>query len=660
MVEMGEMKMGKKDRNIYLSNIDAEEALEIYLKKISKNFEKHNTEWIKVIQSKGRVTSHAVFAKNSSPNYNAAAMDGIAVKANKTFGASEVNPICLHRNQDFVYVDTGDPISEPFNAVIMIEDIVEIDENQVEIIKSASPWQHIRPIGEDIVAHEMIIPANHKIRSVDIGALLSGGIINIEVYQKPKVGIIPTGTEIIEPGEPLNIGKITESNSRVFEGLVEDLGGEPTRYSIVPDDYELLKKNILKAVEQNDLVIINAGSSAGSEDYTVGLIKELGEVFVHGITTKPGKPTILGVIQNKPVIGIPGYPVSSYFVFDTFAKPIIKKYQRQKMIPRRKVEAIASRRMVSSLQYKEYVRIKLGRVGNKLIATPLNRGAGVTMSLVRADGTLYIPQNSEGVEAGEKVEVELLKDLEEIDSTIVSIGSHDLIMDIIENLLQKANSSYHLSSAHVGSMGGIMALRRGEAHLAPIHLLDEKTGEYNISYLKKYLSGLDMALIKGVNRIQGFIVQKGNPKNIQKFEDLTREDVNFVNRQRGAGTRILLDYQLRKRNIDSDNIIGYDREMMTHMAVAAAVASGTADVGVGVLSAAKVMELDFIPIGEEEYDFAVPMKYLHTDMIQTFIEVIKKKEFKETLQQMGGYSIDNIGEIVFSCTNNAKSIINNF
>ncbi len=636
----------KINRNIYLSNVDAEEALRTYLQAIEKNFENHKTEWIEVIHSHQRITSSPVFAKYSSPNYNAAAMDGIAVKAEKTFGASETNPVHLFRGKDFIDVDTGDPIPEDFDAVIMIEDIVEVEKDCVEIIKSASPWQHIRPIGEDIVAHEMIVPANHRIRPVDIGALLSGGITKIEVYQKPKVGILPTGTEIIEPGEAIEIGKIIESNSRVFEALVKELGGQPNRYSTVPDDYDELKKNIARVVAENDLVIIGAGSSAGSEDYTVHLIRELGEVFVHGIATKPGKPTILGTIEGKPVIGIPGYPVSAYFVFETFVKPIIQKFLRQKMIPRRKVEAIASKQMISSLQHKEYVRIKLGRVGERLIATPLSRGAGVTMSLVRADGVFFIPQNSEGVEAGETIEVELLKELEEIESTIVSIGSHDLILDMIEDALQKSDEGYHLSSAHVGSMGGIMALRRGEAHLAPIHLLDERTGEYNLSYIKRYLPDMDMALIKGVKRIQGFIVQAGNPKNIQSFEDISRKDITFVNRQRGAGTRILLDYELRKRNIDPNDVIGYDREMMTHMAVAAAVASGSADVGVGVLSAAKAMNLDFIPIGEEEYDFAIPVKYLDTDMIKTFIKTLQSEAFKETIRNMGGYGIEDIGKVV--------------
>lgn len=638
--------MSKHDRNIYISNMDVNEAKRLLMERTGEYLGEAAVEIIPVLESQDRISAAPVFARVSSPNFNASAMDGIAVRAKSTFGASETNPMRLLKGTDFIYVDTGDPIMDPYDAVIMIEDVVEINSDTVEIIKAASPWQDIRPIGEDIVANEMIIPVNHKIRPVDIAAMLSGGIRELQAVKKPKVGIIPTGTEIIEPDEPLELGKIIESNSRMFEGLVREYGGEPSRFKPVPDDYELLKNTIIRAVKENDMVIINAGSSAGSEDFTVKLVAELGEVLVHGIATKPGKPAILGIIEGKPVIGIPGYPVSAYFVFETFAKPLINRYLRQETMPKPKAEAALSRRLVSSLKHTEYVRIKLGMVEDKLIATPLSRGAGATMSLVRADGILTIPRNSEGVEAGERVQVELTRSIEDINNTIVSIGSHDLIMDMIGSLIHRKDSRYSLSSAHVGSMGGLMALRRGEAHIAPIHLLDEETGIYNESYIRKLLPGKEIVLVKGVKRVQGLMVKSGNPKTIKGFSDFTREDVQFVNRQKGAGTRILVDYMLKREGIVPEAISGYEREMTTHMAVAAAVSSGSADVGVGVLSAAKAMELDFIPIGVEEYDFAVPEKYLRLDMLQQFIDIIESPEFSEILRELGGYEADDIGRIV--------------
>jgi len=644
--------MGKFERNIYLSNVELEKAKELFLKEVEDLIKNVKTEVVRVDDSLGRITAKPVFAKISSPHFNASAMDGIAVRSERTFGADDRNPVRLKIHEDFDYVDTGDVIREPYNGVIMIEDVTYIDEDTVEIIKAASPWQHIRPVGEDIVASEMIVPALHKITPVDIGALVSGGILNIEVLVKPKVGIIPTGTEIIEPEDELSEGKIIDSNSRMFENMVKEYGGNPKRYSPVIDDYDLIKKRIIKATEENDIVVINAGSSAGTEDYTSKIIEDIGTLIVHGVAIKPGKPAILGKVNNKPIVGIPGYPVSAYFVFEAFVKPLLYKCLKQKEPVRSRVEAVLSKRTVSSLKHLEFVRIKLGKVGNKLIATPLNRGAGVTMSLVKADGIMNIPKNVEGIESGESVKVELLKDLESIENTIVSIGSHDIILDVLGNIIHTKYPETNLSSAHVGSLGGIMALRRGEAHIAPVHLLDGKTGTYNVEYIKKYFKNMDMSLIKGVKRLQGLIVKKDNPKDIKSIEDIIRKDIVFVNRQKGSGTRMLLDYKLKELGINSEKIEGYDREMTTHMTVASAVLSGTADVGIGIKSAANVMGLDFIPIGEEEYDFIIRSEFLQDENIKRFIEALKSEEFKEELMELGGYKVEESGKIIEGVTCN--------
>lgn len=634
--------MKKEDRNIYISNMDVDYAKNTYFDRVDNNI---SYEEIDVLDSLGRVAYEAVHAHNSSPHYNAAAMDGILVKAEDTYGASEVNPKILEEGKNFIYINTGNPVKEEYNAVIMIEDVIEIGDRKIKITSAAYPWQHIRPIGEDIVATEMIIPSKHKIRPVDMGALISGGIKKVKVYRKPRVGILPTGSEIVENLEELKEGRIIDSNSRVFEGLTLKYGGEPNRYFPVEDDYQLLKETILKITKGNDIVLINAGSSAGSKDYTVKVIKELGEVLVHGVAMKPGKPTILGIIEGKPVIGIPGYPVSAYLVFDTFVKPLIYQYTGQKEEEDEIINATLSKRVVSSLKNRELVRVTLGYVEDRFIATPLSSGAGVTMSLVKADGIVTIPQNSEGVEAGEEVEVKLLKRISNIKDTLVSIGSHDLIMDIVSDIMP-------LSSGHVGSMGGIMAMRRGECHMSPIHLLDEERGEYNISYIKKYFKGKKMALIKGVKRHQGLMVKKGNPKNIKNIGDLTRNDIIYVNRQRGAGTRILLDYKLKELGISQKSIKGYEREMTTHMAVAMAVRTNAANAGLGIMSAAKAMDLDFIEVGYEDYDFLVPYQYLEDERIQRFISVIKSQEFKNRVASLGGYRFENTGEIIIVGDNN--------
>lgn len=629
-------------RNLYLKTIPVEEAREKYLSRV-KEIVETKTETIPVTKSFDRVTAKAVYAEYSSPLFNASAMDGIAVEAQDTAKASETNPIYLTDNQ-FKVVDTGDPIHNPYDAVIMAEDIVETDDG-VRITASAAPWQHIRPVGEDIVAGEMILPGSHRIRSIDVGVLLSAGITEIETIKKPEVGIIPTGTEIIEPEDTPVEGSIIESNSRMFENMVNEAGGEGVRYAPVIDDYNLIRDKVAETVGKHDMVIINAGSSAGTEDYTVHVLRELGEVIVHGVSIKPGKPVILAIVQGKPVIGLPGYPVSAYIGFENFVNPVLELFSKRKQDDKEHVEAVISKRLVSSLKHKEYVRVKVGKVGEKFVAAPLARGAGAAMTLVRADGFCVIPQSSEGFEVGEKVDIELYRNKNEVENTVVSIGSHDLILDVLADMLPEKYNDIFLTSTHVGSMGGLMALKRGEAHLAPIHLLDEETGEYNISYLKKMFNE-SMALIKGVHRIQGIMVKKGNPLGIHEIKDIVGGNVRYVNRQRGAGTRILLDYQLKRQGIDSNEIRGYDREMSTHMAVAAAVAGESADAGMGVLSAAKAMNLDFIQVGPEEYDFAVPEKFLETRGVRAFIERLKSDDFKKRVAELGGYDTYETGRII--------------
>lgn len=639
------------NRNVYLTITDLEEAVNLFLDKIGPCRASIKEEWIPVQESRGRILSQPVFARLSSPNHNAAAMDGIMVKGEKTYLATESNPVILERGRDFEYINTGHILRDPYDAVIMIEDVILLEEQEAGLVESrggkemlgheadrvkillpASPWQHIRPIGEDIVAGEMILPEHHQIRPQDIGALMSGGITSLPVFERIAVGIMPTGSEISDDYQHLEQGKIFDTNSWTFKAIVEEVGCLATRISPVPDEYDTLKNALLDLLKDNHLIVINAGSSAGSKDFTAAIIQELGEVTLHGIAIKPGKPTILGMVQGKPVIGVPGYPGSAYLVFEEVVLPILRSLNHQSEISRIKKKAVLSRRLVSSLKHREYVRVTLGKVGDRLIATPLNRGAGATMTLVKADGMLVIPKNAEGYDAGEEVEIELLEDLKTIESTLVSIGSHDLLMDYIGSMMK----GFKLSSTHVGSMGGVMALMRGETHMAPIHLLDEETGEYNRGTINRYLSGKAF-LIKGVKREQGLMVAPGNPKGIRDLKDLTRKDVLFVNRQRGSGTRVLTDYLLKKENLNSADIQGYDRDMTTHMAVAAAVASGTADTGIGVYSAAKAMGLDFIPIGFEDYDFAVAEELRGSPMIRSFVQVLESREFEALLKELGGY-----------------------
>jgi len=629
-------------RNLYLKTTPVEEAREIYMDALGDAAEPR-AEVISVIDALGRVTSEAVYAKYSSPLYNSAAMDGIAVVSAATEGASEASPLTLKPGEDYMIVDTGDPVKKPYDSVIMAEDTQETADGMV-IRAAAHSWEHVRPVGEDIVAGEMILTRCHRIRPIDIGVLLSGGVTEISVYTQPKVGIIPTGTEIVEPYEDPKEGDIIESNSRMFEAMVRENGGVPHRYDIVEDDYEKIKSAVLKALEENDMVLVNAGSSAGTEDYTVHILREIGEVFIHGVAMKPGKPVILAKACGKPVIGIPGYPVSAYLAVENFAYPVLRSFTGLRESHDRRIEAVLSRRLVSSLKHREYVRVRVGRVGGRYVCAPLARGAGAAMSMVKADGFCVIPQESEGFEAGETVGVILFRPAEDVSRTIVCTGSHDLLLDVISDLMSGEGGGVRLSSTHVGSLGGLMALRRGEAHMTPTHLLDEDTGVYNESYIKKLFPDEEMLLVKGVGRTQGIMVAPGNPLGIKGVEDLTR--VKYVNRQRGAGTRVLLDYKLKQADIDPSEIDGYDAEAATHMAVAAQVAGGEADCGMGVYSAAHAMGLDFIPVGEEEYDFAMRPETYELPEMQCFLRLLGSDEFRAKLEELGGYSFEGSGRVI--------------
>ncbi len=637
------------DRNIYLQQVPQEEALQILQDKLNdcQFYSKIDTEKVCAENSLNRVTANAIYGKISSPHYIAASMDGIAVDSSDTYGASESNPIFLEMEKQAVEIDTGDILPGDKDSVIKIEDVNLTDDNKAEIISASVPWKNVRPIGEDIVATEMLFPSNHKIRPCDIGAILAGGITEIEVHKLPKVAVLPTGTELVDPGENLNPGDIIEYNSRVMAAMVNEWGGVPVKLPKTIDDYEKLKKEVQNALVDNDILIINAGSSAGREDYTASLIKELGELLVHGVAIKPGKPVVLGIIAGKPVIGIPGFPVSAALSFEIFVKPLVYALAKKAFPQKEKIKCKLSRRVYSPLGSDEYVRVNIGKIKNNYIANPLSRGAGKIMSLVKAQGILRVSRFSEGLEAGEEVDIELLQSLKEIKNSLLIIGSHDLSLDVLNDWMNKIYPGYSIVSSHVGSLGGLLALKRGEAHAAGVHLLDPETGEYNISYIKKYLPDLKMKLVNLVYRDQGLLVKKGNPYNIKGIEDLKRSEITYINRQKGAGTRVLLDYLLDKNNISSSKIKGYEREEFTHLNVGVAISSGTAVTGMGIKTAADALGLDFIPIAKEKYDLCIPADIFDTDLINKLLQLFNNTELQKKLQSMG-YDIKSIGEII-SC-----------
>lgn len=631
-------------------------------------------------QAAGRVLAETTWAKISSPHYHASAMDGFALRAVDTAGALPADPLTLRcqaegETPQAAYLDTGDAVPDWADAVIPIEQVEPLDEHEqpavdprhpvaIRLRAAVTPWSHIRPMGEDMVATQLVLPAGHILRPVDLGALAGSGHARVRLARRPRVGILPTGTELIEVGQRARPGDIIEYNSIVLAAQVNAWGGEAVRYPITPDDFEQLCRAVAQAAAECDLVLVNAGSSAGSEDFTARVVETLGVLLVHGVAVRPGHPVILGMLRRSPaeeapstpVIGVPGYPVSAALTGEIFVEPLLAQWLGRPIYEPEQVTAFLTRKVTSPAGDDDYMRVALGRVGERLLAAPLSRGSGVITSLVRADGLAILPRGSQGLPAGAEVQVRLYRSRAELEKTIFAIGSHDMTLDLIAQFLAKR--SRRLSSANVGSLGGLVALRRGEAHLAGSHLLDPATGEYNLSYIRQYLPEIPVKVVAFVEREQGLLVAPGNPKGIHALEDLARADISFVNRQRGAGTRLLLDYYLGLLGIAPEGIRGYNQEEYTHLAVAAAIASGRADCGLGIAAAAQALELDFIPLYHEHYQLVVPAEFYASELLKPFWEVLHDSEFQQAVTCLPGYAAPNMGTLLSEVNEYGKSTRN--
>jgi putative molybdopterin biosynthesis protein len=637
-------------RNIYLKMKTLQEARDILFQKFA-DLPPLATEKISVPDAVGRVLAEPVYAQLSSPSFHLAAMDGVAVKAEITFGATAAAPKTLIVERDAFYVNTGNILPQNTNAVIMVENVNELDEKRLEIEAPIFPWQNVRRVGEDIVATELLFPQNHLITPYCVGALLSGGVFSVMVKAKPRALIIPTGSELVDWRKPgfhdLKPGQVLETNSFVLGKLIEKCGAIYQRHAMVMDDTTEIKKALTAAVDENyQLILVLGGSSAGSEDFAKTAIMDLGKIHIHGVTIMPGKPVIIGTVANTTVFGIPGYPVSAIIAFEQFVQPLLYALLGLPEPERETIEVQPTRKIASKLGVEEFLRVKLGKVGDRIVATPLPRGAGTITSLTEADGIIRIANHVEGINDSEMVSAELLRPLPSISRTIVIVGSHDNSLDVLANQLKIYHSELTLSSSHVGSMGGLMAIKRGVCHLAGTHLLDTEDGSYNISYLAKYLPDAAVKLVHLVQRDQGLMIPPGNPKGIKGIEDLGRQDLTFINRQVGSGTRILLDYKLKQLNIKTAAINGYQNEEFTHMAVAVSVLSGAADAGLGIYAAAKALNLDFIPVVTEQYDLAIALEYFETAPIKILLEIINSQEFKKQVQALGGYNTENTGKVI--------------
>ena len=589
----------------------------------------------------GRVTAEPVWASRSSPPFDAAGMDGIAVRAADTLGASETTPVYLPPSA-YDVVDTGDPMPDGRDAVVMREH-VHYSGSNAELRAAVPPYQHVRSIGEDVSTAELLLPEGHRLRAVDIAAAAAAGASELLVRRRPVVAILPTGDEVRAIGTETGPGEILDTNSLMLATQAREAGCEAHRLPIQPDDPARLAAAARAAVASCDLLIIVAGSSAGRDDYTARIVAELGTLAVHGVAVRPGHPVVLGVVDGTPVLGAPGYPVSAALTFDIFAEPLLAELEGAVPRSRPRTTARLARKLASPLGMDDWVRVRLGVVGGTMVATPLPRGAGVLTSLVRADGLLVVPAGQEGHHPGDEVEIQLLRGLGEIEQTIVAIGSHDLVLDLAASALRAEDPAVTLASSNVGSLGGLVALRDGLCHLAGSHLLDPATGEYTLPYVDRILGGADVPVVRLVHRDQGLIVAAGNPLGLAGIRDLARAGVRYVNRQRGAGTRVLLDHELGKRGISPGAVEGYAREEPTHLAVAAAVAAGRGDAGLGIMAAARAFGLDFVPVTREPYDLVVAPDALESPLLAPFWALLHSDRFQQAVEELGGYTTKEMG-----------------
>jgi putative molybdopterin biosynthesis protein len=653
----------------------------------------------------GRVLAEPIWALKSSPHYHASAMDGFAVRAEDTAGAMPSTPITLevvslstvHRPSSALaqYVDTGDPLPDWANAVIPIENVEPLDSvgqiaanvrqpDSIRLRASVVPWSHVRPLGEDIVATQLVLPTGHVLRPYDLGAIAASGHISVSVARRPRVGILPTGTELVPIGSELRRGDILDYNSLVMAAQVQAMGAEPVHFPITMDDFDAICARVAEAAQTCDLVLLNAGSSAGSEDFSSRVVEKLGTLLVHGVAVRPGHPVILGVIARSrsaattlapparageqssgawviasgkerprndkiPIIGVPGYPVSAALTVDIFVEPLIARWLGRRPLELPVMQAQITRKTVSPAGDDDFIRVVVGQVGEKMLAAPIARGAGVITSLVRADGLVVLPRGVQGVEAGDLVNVRLMRSLDEIKQTIFCIGSHDVILDLLAQFLSEKDR--RLVSANVGSQAGLVALRRGEAHLAGSHLLDPQTGDYNLRYVREYLPGVPVKVVGLVHREQGLMVRPGNPRGVKSLQDLAGGKIAFINRQRGAGTRVLFDYHLNLMGIDAAQVRGYDDEEYTHLGVAAAVSSGRADCGMGIPAAAQALELDFIPLFQERYDLIIPRLFAESELLAPLFDLLKSQAFKNAVRALPGYDTDCMGALIEEINN---------
>ena len=631
-----------------VDQIPLEEAQERWFSELQFHgaVRKKSSQTIAVEKSVGRITAAPICAVISAPFYYSAACDGISVKSADTLAASLRTPLRLKIGRDAYFVDTGSAVPVGCDTVMSIRDIQVQSLKEIVLERPVSPWRNIRPIGEDMAARDTIIGENRIISPFDVGALIAGGVPEVPVRKKPRVGIIPIGSNLIAPGTPPEVGKSIDYKSHIVLQFVENTHGEGKILPIIAERIEDIKAVIRKGFDRFDLLILICGPSWGTQ-LLKKLFVEMGELIVGSISMHPGESTCLGILDEKPVVALPDVPMSLFLGFKLFAQPLINRMLGLNAPCHHTIEAFLGRQINSLKGIDEFYRINVGDVAGRNVALPVSRSAAELMSLVRADGMLRVPPSHDRLRVGQKITLELLPSLRDARNTALMTGTYDICIDILKNLLEKKTQGVTLHSSNTGSIEGLRILKQRLAHFSGIHVFDEETGTFNIATVRKHLHSLPLVLINLFRRKIGFLVRGGNPKNITSLNDLTRKDVTVVNRQRGSGTRTIMEYQLSRNSIPPQALNVYKSEARTHISLASIIASGLADTGIGILPAAKALNLDFIPLFLENFDIVIPRRHLNDFSLQAILDLIASEDFKNEVEVMGGYDLSFAGQITY-------------
>jgi molybdopterin molybdotransferase/putative molybdopterin biosynthesis protein len=598
----------------------------------------------------GRVLAHDVPAPIDVPPFDRANVDGFAVRAADTVGASDTTPRRLSLNGEVIVcghapvlevapgsastIATGGVIPRGADAVVMIEHTELADDPgspAIDVRRAVAPGQFVSYAGSDIARGEVVLRRKTRISSREIGMLAACGLAEVAVVRKPKVAVLSTGDELVGLGGALAPAKVYDSNGAIIAAAVAEAGGEPVPFGAFPDDEAALERAVRSALARCDMVVLSGGTSKGAGDLSHRIVSKLGDpgILVHGVALKPGKPLCLAVIGDKPLVVLPGFPTSAIFTFHAFVAPVIRARAGLPPEAARSIDAEVPVRVPSELGRQEFVLVALvAGDGATPVAFPTGKGSGAVTSFSQADGFLEIDALASTLDAGTRARVTLIGQSASMPDLVV-MGSHCVALDVVLGALAERNLSARTIA--VGSQGGVTAAERGECDLAPVHLVDPASGVYNAHLLRPGL-----ALVKGWQRMQGFVHRADDARFAGRSAAeavaaaLADDTCLMVNRNAGAGTRVLID-----RLLGGAKPPGYSNQPRSHNAVAAAVAQGRADWGIAIETVAKLYGLAFLPIAPEDYDFLLVERRRNRAAVETFLAALRDPGVREQIRALG-------------------------